>query len=414
MTLSAPPIFKPIPDATRINQLCSYLNQTYQVNTADIQVVKVPLRMCPLGAHSDHQLGLVTGMTINRSVLMAFAPTENNQVTVKSLEFSPKVEFTLDKIPPAYPADWGNYVRGAALALQQQTPLQQGFTGVISADMPGGGLSSSTGVTLAYLLAFQAANHLSLTSTQKIDMIQKTENDYIGLRNGILDQSVILYSKPNQLTLIDCQNLDIENIVSPLKPDQFDILVIYSGITRFLTGTSFNQRVAECREAARLLLSYEGHKHSNQPVLRQVDAAVFANSNKHLPNRLKRRATHFFGEMERVVAGKVAWQNGDLTRFGSLISASGRSSIYNYEAGSPQLITLTEILQKIPGVYGARFSGGGFGGCCIAVIDPTVRDDIIQSVHRQYTLAHPAESEHYQIHLCHSVGGPEFLEVIDG
>ena len=117
-----------------------------------------------------------------------------------------------------------------------------------------------------------------------------------------------------------------------------------------------------------------------------------------------RRARHYFGEMERVQEGLDAWQQGDLHNFGSLVNASGESSIKWYECGSPQLITLYEILRETSGVYGTRFSGAGFRGNCIALIDPSQGDAIAEAVHRRYPLAHPDVADRYSIHFCYPDG----------
>ena len=120
----------------------------------------------------------------------------------------------------------------------------------------------------------------------------------------------------------------------------------------------------------------------------------------HLPSPLQRGATHYFGEMGRVNKGIQAWRAGDIERFGTLMSQSGESSIKYYECGSPQLITLYELLRETPGVYGVRFSGAGFRGNCIALVDPAARETIAEAIHRRYPVAHPTEAEAYSIHFC--------------
>lgn len=395
-----PPIRVFRPEAERVDALISYLSDHYSFDPATIRVVKAPLRICPLGAHIDHQLGLVTGMTIDRSLLMAFAPTANSSIHVESLDFKPAISFDLDDVPPYKPRDWGNYIRGAVLALQQNHRLKNGLVGVVSGEMPIGGLSSSAAVTIAYLLALEAVNELAVPPEDKVDLVRFTENQYIGLNNGILDQSVILFSEKNHLTFIDCQTVEIDRTPGTLQAEAFDILVVYSGVTRVLAGTDYNNRVAECQEAARLLLTYGGDTPGPDPRLRHVAPAIFEAEGERLPPLLKRRATHYFGEMQRVFDGLEAWREGDLSRLGQLISESGESSIKYYECGSPQLKTLYEILCETPGVYGARFSGAGFRGSCIALIDPAAREIIAEAVHRRYPIEHPAEADVYSIHFC--------------
>jgi galacturonokinase len=406
-----PPIHPPPAEAENVTALAVHLAQNPAVDPATIRVVKTPLRICPLGAHVDHQQGQVTGMTIDRSILLAFAPTDDGVVRMESLDFEPPTSFKLNQVPPAGKGDWANYLRGAVLALQQYYQLSRGLVGVVSGTMPIGGLSSSAAVTIAYLSALETSNRLVLSARRKVSLVRFTENQYIGLNNGILDQSVILYSQRNHLTGLDCQSFEIDIVESPLPHGNFDILIVYCGLSRVLAGTSYNQRVAECREAAELLLTYAGQKTGPRPPLRRVDPEIFETEGHRLPATLARRARHFFGEMERVRQGTAAWRAGDLVRFGELVSTSGESSIKNYESGSPQLITLYEILASTPGVYGARFSGGGFGGCCLALIDPVAREAVAEAVHRHYPAAHPVAATNYSIHFCQTGAQPEFRQV---
>jgi galactokinase len=399
-TDKAAPVKVARPESERIDELVFHLTRVHSVDPADIQVVKAPFRICPLGAHIDHQLGLVTGVTLDHSILLAFAPTPDGSIQLHSMNFELEVSFNLDDVPPYRRGDWGNYMRGAALALQREHDLTRGLIGVVSGDLPIGGLSSSAAVTVAYLLALETINNLEVTPKENVSLVRHTENGYIGLNNGILDQSVILFSEYNHLTLIDCQTVEISTVPTALDSDQFDILSVYSGVSHALVGTDYNNRVAECQEAARLLLTYAGREPSPDARLRQVEPELFEAEGQRLPAHLNRRARHYFGEMKRVIDGVAAWRKGDLRRFGTLMNESGESSINYYECGSPQLITLYNILSRTPGVYGTRFSGAGFRGNCIALIDPAAQQSIAEAIHRQYPAQHPAEADLYSIHFC--------------
>ena len=395
-----PPVHVVRPETERMDILTRQLMRNHRVDPATIRVVRAPLRICPLGAHIDHQLGIVSGITIDQSLLMVFAPTADGKIHVESENFNPPISFNLNSVPPYVPRDWGNYIRGAVLALQQQYRLSRGLVGVVGSEMPIGGLSSSAAVTISYLLALEVANGLDISPKENVDLVRFTENQYIGLNNGILDQSVILFSQPNHLTTIDCKTVSVNLISGPLKKDDFEFLAVYSGVTEVLAGTDYNSRVAECQEAAKLLSAYAGQKPTPNPRLRHVDPDIFDAEGQRLPEKLWRRATHFFGEMQRVADGIQAWEDGDLNRLGQLISGSGESSIKYYECGSPQLIALYEILQNTPGVYGARFSGAGFRGCCIALIDPVARETASETIHRRYPVEHPNQADIYSIHFC--------------
>ena len=420
-------------DQQRIDQITRTLRERWGINEDDIRVVCSPLRICPLGAHIDHQLGLVTGMTIDRNMLLAFAPNREGKVWINSTTFSPAVEFSLDNVPARVPGDWGNYVRGAVMALQQKYNLQYGIYGVVCGDMPIGGLSSSAAVGVAYLLALEQANGLEVPPLENIRLDQYIENVYLGLNNGILDQSIILLSDEQHLTYLDCQSVEVQMIDSPFQQNDFEIVVVHSGISEVLVGTDYNRRVAECQEATRLMLEWAGYNvpdpstplrpfggaqdrlcsgqgsgHSSL-ALRLVPEEVYHTYGRRLPEKLGKRAAHFFTEMQRVREGVAAWRKGDLDALGQLISASGASSINNYECGCEHLITIYEALNACPGVYGARFSGAGFRGCCIGLVNPAYKGDIVEAIQRRYPQAHPDVAEKYGVYFCHPAGKATML-----
>lgn len=388
----------------QIEQLEARLREESRHIAGNIQTVYSPLRISPLGAHVDHQDGLVTGMTLDRAVLLSFAPRADRHVRIQSLNFPGVVEFDLDDVPPRQQGDWGNYVRGAVLALGQHSRLRHGIEGVVQGRMPIGGLSSSAAVGVAYLLALETANELDVGAAENIQLDRYIENTYLGLKNGILDQSIILMSDWSHLTYLDCQTVEFFKYPMPAGNSPFEILVVYSGLARSLVGTDYNKRVEECQQAARLLLERAGEPVSDTPRLRMVPEEVYARHGSELPPPLDRRARHFFGEVERVRQGVDAWQAGDLAQMGRLINESGASSIHNYECGSPHLITLYHTLRECPGVYGARFSGGGFRGSCIALTDPAYRREIEAFVQGRYPAAHPDIAELYSIHFCEPDG----------
>jgi galactokinase len=394
----------------QIEELKHHLRQRTGCADRDIRVVYAPLRISPLGAHVDHQDGLVTGMTLDRVILLAFAPRKDQRVCIESLNFPNSVEFALDDVPPKSVKGWGNYVRGAALALQQRHVLHTGIDAVVGGDMPIGGLSSSAAVGVAYLLALETANGLVVSAEENIQLDRYIENSYLGLKNGIMDQSMILMSEHDTLTYLDCQSVAFEKIPIPRDKNGFDILVVYSGVEKSLGGTDYNNRVAECQEAARLLLTWSGQTPPESPRLRMVPEDVYAALGAQLPVPLDRRARHFFSEVARVREGAAAWRAGDVARIGQLMRESGASSVYNYESGCPQLVTLYNILCDAPGVYGARFSGAGFRGCCIGLSDPAYREEIQTFIDARYPAAHPNAAVHYSVHFCKSDGPARVLD----
>ncbi len=379
---------------------------------SEIRVVCSPLRVSPLGAHVDHQNGLVTGMALDRAIYLAFAPRADRQVRVESENFPGGMAFSLDAIPPRTDQDWGNYARGAAQALLQSHQLRVGMDAVVLGSMPIGGLSSSAAVGVAYLLALEAVNDLTVSPAENIELDRYIENVYLGLKNGVLDQSVILLSDRDCLTYLDCSSMDTIKVPTAADPGEFEILVVYSGVRKTLVGTDYNQRVTECQQAAQLLLEWSGMPTANGAArLRQVPAEVYQDLCNRLPVPLDRRSRHFFTELQRVREGVEAWRAGDIGRLGELMRDSGSSSVYNYESGSPHLTSLYRIMCDCPGVYGARFSGGGFRGSCIGLSHPDYRDEITAYIGERYPIAHPDIADCYSIHFCQSA---EAAHVMNG
>ncbi len=380
-------------------------HRRYRVAAAAVQFVFAPYRICPLGAHIDHQLGSVTALAIDRGVLLAYAPTANREVRLGSLEYPGEIRFPLDQPGGPQRGDWGNYARGAVHALTRAGhELRQGMTGMITGPWSEGGLSSSAAVGVAYLLALENVNGLNVTTDQNIRLDQAIENDYLGLRNGILDQSGILLSGKDHLTLLDCTTGSHRLIPSGTPADTWSILLAFSGLKQALIGTDYNRRVAECAEAARILLAAAGRPEVT-PVLNSVSESEYAAHKERLPSPLDRRAEHFFSETARVRNGVNVWQCGDLREFGRLMTASGESSIRNYECGCPPLIELYEILVRCPGVFGARFSGAGFRGCCIALVDRTAAAQATEEISRKYAERQPDLAANVAVVVVHSDDG---------
>jgi galacturonokinase len=400
-----------LPLENRVKALALQVATTFDMPVDRVRVCRSPYRVCPLGAHVDHQGGLVTGMALDRSVLFAFVPSTEPMVRVRSTDFDGETTFSLDAIPPKRRSmDWGDYLRGAAVALAGFHPLTQGLQGIIQGEMPEGGLSSSAAVGVAYLLGLASANGIALGIPEAIELDMRIEHDYIGIRNGILDQTAILASRKDHLLLIDCHHTQIETVALPDQPRPYGIGLFYSGLTAPLTNTGYNHRVGECHAAAAALLRIAGLPVPKDPVLRDVPVEVFEACAQELPEPLGLRAAHFFSEQQRVIEGVSAWKHSDWEMFGRLIRESGNSSIHQYQCGCLPLVSLYHLLNECPGVHGARFSGAGFRGCCLAWCDPEAEREIAERVRAGYTERHSELADRFQLFYCQSDDGARLLD----
>jgi galactokinase/galacturonokinase len=366
-----------------------------------------PYRVCPLGAHSDHQLGKITGFAIDKGIHLAYDAKENGVIEMHSIQFQKRAQWHVEATPKTKENDWADHLRGATIALHKRYPLRRGLCGVLNGELPIGGLSSSAAVIITFLTALCRLNGIALSPEELITVAKEAENKYVGVACGKLDQSCEVYCRREHLLYMDLRDDSYELIPqSPLmKP--YKIAVFFSGLERSLAGSAFNMRVDECRSAAYALKAYAGMAYGKfeETNLRDVPFEVYLQYKDRLPDNWRKRAEHWYTEFDRVEKGAEAWRRGDIETFGRLSFESGRSSIYSWETGSPELKTLYEIMTATDGIYGGRFSGAGFKGCCMALIDPAYEESIRERVTAAYLKAFPALEGKYSVHICESADG---------
>jgi galactokinase len=372
-----------------------------------IRTVASPYRICPLGAHIDHQGGPVLGMTINAYTILAYVPTKDRAVSLRSLNYPGKVAFYLDRIPENTGSFWGIYVRAAVLALKEAHPLKRGITGLLKGYLPGGGLSSSASILLAFLSVLGEANDFQPAPWDFVSLVECAENIHIGLNNGILDQTSIIFGRKDHLLHINTQDRSVASYKATDTHDTYHVLIAYSGYSRELTTTGYNSRVNECRKAARLLSDFD----KSPPVdkLGDISERVFQRHREKLPPHLCRRATHFFAEATRVRDGLEAWRQGRIETFGRLMFESCRSSIEQYECGSQTIHDLQQIVSQTEGIIGSRFSGGGFGGCVVGFVKASKAEEAVRNIRTTYQKRHPEAANQAAVYLAKSEDGVRFL-----
>ncbi len=386
-----------------------------------------PYRVCPLGAHVDHQHGLVTGFAIDKGVDLWFDIREDSHVHLESKTFEGIVDFEIDAPSQVRERHWGDYARGAKFALRKRFELKHGINGVIQGSLPVGGLSSSAAVLIAYVMAFAKANDITLQPFEVVKIASEAEREYIGLNNGLLDQACIALGKKNELLFLDCDtneyrlipfgglktNTNLTNLTNNAVDKNscnscnscseennnscstlpFEIGIFFSGLTRSLVNSYTEQPL----------------KTFDKTFLRDIPKATFEKTRIAMPARFARRAEHFYSEYRRVRQGVTAWETGNLKLFGKLSFDSCESSIHNYECGSPELIAIYEIMRSLPGVYGGRFSGAGFKGACIALVDPAHKENIEKVLTEKYLEQFPEYERTFQVFWVKPDDGARFI-----
>lgn len=380
-------------------------NQTYGRDPDEVTFC--PYRICPIGAHSDHNLGKITGLSINKGIHIAYAPKHNGVIELTSLQFPKRAQWHVTSVPDTKQGDWADYLRGATWALGKWHTLTTGISGVIEGSLPIGGLSSSASVILAFLDALCKVNGVVLPAQELINTAFDAEKNYVGVNVGTLDQSCEVLSRANHLLYLDCKDGSYELIPTNPAMKPYDIVIFFSGLEHNLQGSKYNMRVDELRAGVYALQAFSGAEYGkyNEANARDVSWSTYQEFKNKLPVQWMRRCEHWYTEFQRVEAGAEAWRQGDIEKYGQLCFKSGWSSIHNWESGAPEQIKLYEIMRETTGIYGGRFSGAGFKGCCMALVDPSHTEAVIESVGRDYLTAFPHLTEKYSAHICHSADG---------
>jgi galactokinase/galacturonokinase len=365
-----------------------------------------PYRVCPVGAHVDHNLGKITGFAIDKGIRIFFSPDTDGEISVSSLQFEGEAKWNVNSVPGKQ-NDWADHLRGVNSELLRNNRLTRGMKAVIDGEFPVGGLSSSASVTIGFLNALCKVNGIRLSGDEIIDISQAAENNYVGVSCGKLDQICEVRCRKNGLLFTDLLSNETRVLRQNENMKDFVILVFFSGLERSLASSEYNNRVGELRSAAAKIAVASGISFDGIPNMRAVPYAEFEKHKGILSEAEKKRAIHFFSENARVDEGVAAWKNGDIAAFGRVMKLSGDSSIENWEAGSPELIKLHEIINRTDGVYGGRFSGAGFRGSAVAVVDPSRADEILRRVRAEYIASFPLLADKYTACVCKTADGVE-------
>ena len=258
-------------------------------------------------------------------------------------------------------------------------------------------------------MAFAKANDITLQPFEVVKIASEAEREYIGLNNGLLDQACIALGRKDGLLFLDCDSNEWRIIKRNKEMPDFEIGIFFSGLTRSLVNSDYNLRVYECKTAAWNMLAYTEQplKTFDKTFLRDIPKSMFEKTRIAMPARFARRAEH--SEYRRVRQGVTAWETGNLKLFGQLSFSSCESSIHNYECGSPELIAIYEIMRSLPGVYGGRFSGAGFKGACIALVDPAFKEEIEKKLTERYLEQFPEYEKTFQVFWVRPDDGARFV-----
>ena len=370
------------------------------------QVIISPYRLCPLGAHVDHQFGDVLAFALDHGVFLAFQPLDDRML-LASDEFVGVVDIALGT-QISQEGDWGNYARGAYSVLSEAFANHGKLRGMVCYSVGGRaqcGLSSSAAIGLAYLNALSICNGIELTQQQLIEFDRQIENDYLGLKNGILDPAAIVFGADQALVHIDTRVRSAELVEANNADVQGEWLAVHSGFKQALTPQNYNSRVEESIAAAQQLCELNGGDPSQQTRLGDIPRDVWQKHRGQLTSDMARRAEHFFTETQRVALGIDAWRAGEMEQLGQLMAASSVSSVENYECGSGPVKDLVNIANSAQHVYGARFCGPGFRGCSVVLVEKGCAELVYEKVLNEYAQVHPHLAQESWALLCQPSAG---------
>jgi len=346
------------------------VNATFQecFGETPAYVVRAPGRVNLLGEHVDYNDGFVLPIAIDREIWLAFSPGDTDQTTLRALDLSEQVSFTLktlaskkDSADKDLPI-WALYPAGVMWALKEAGLATPALKGAYTSNVPqGSGLSSSAAVEMAFVLAWQTLGGWKLPPMERALLGQKAENRYVGVNCGIMDQFASACGKQDRLLHLDCRSLEWHTL--PL-PNDVAIVIADTRMRRALTSGEYNKRRLDCEEAVRIL----SEKLPGIKSLRDVSVEAFNRLASQLPERVERRARHVVEEIERSVGAIPLLEKGDMVEFGRLINQCHASLRDLYEVSITELDTMVRVAQSLPGCYGARLTGAGFGGCTVNLV----------------------------------------------
>ena len=357
-----------------LSPLLAAFTATY--GAAASTVVRAPGRVNLIGEHTDYNDGFVLPCAIDYQTLVAARPRDDGQVQVLSLDYGGAHDhFRLDApITARADAPWANYVRGVIDVLQRQGHVLRGADLAITGNVPqGAGLSSSAALEVAVLQAMCELNGLRIDLTDVALLAQRAENDFVGCQCGIMDQLISARGQAGHALLIDCRTLGTRPVV---MPEGLAVMVVHSRVARGLVDSAYNERRQQCQRAA---------AHFGVAALRDLDLAGFERGADGLPALIQRRARHVITENQRTLDAAEALAAGQLRRLGGLMAQSHASMRDDFEITVPAIDQLVAIAQAAIGEQGgARMTGGGFGGCIVALMPQAAVAAVRQAIAQAY------------------------------
>jgi galactokinase len=336
------------------------------------KVFRAPARVNLIGEHTDYNDGFVMPAALALSTTVAAASRPDRILAVYSENFGETREFNLDDPAPRATRHWSDYIHGVAVILQQAAVPVGGANLKIHGNVPiGAGLGSSASLEVATALALLDVARIDLPPAQIAQLCRKSENEFVGIHCGIMDQFAACHGTPGEALMLDCRSLEFHGV--PL-PSGTSLVICNTMVRHELAASAYNHRRAECAAGARHLGA----------ALRDVTLSQLEQHQSDPDPTLYRRCRHVITENTRVAQAFAALEHRALDRFGALMRASHQSLRDDFEVSCPELDLLADLASNLPGVYGSRMTGGGFGGCTVNLVRSQHADAFCDAIQNQY------------------------------
>ena len=328
----------------------------------ETRIFRAPGRVNLIGEHTDYNDGFVMPVALDFSTWATVSPLDSRKLQIFSENFDEEVEVDLDDQNLAARGHWSDYPIGVAVILERAGHRLRGAKLRLRGEVPiGSGLSSSAAVEVATACALVANSGLHIDERELARLCQRAENEFVGARVGIMDQFVSLFGQAHKALLLDCRSLEFRLL--PL-PDNVRLIICNTMVKHELASSAYNERRAQCEAGVNHLREF----YPSVTALRDVTLEQLEQHRAGLAEVVYRRCRHVITENARVLAAGEALEQGDLERFGELMAESHVSLRDDYEVSSEELDLMVELAQRIDGLYGARMTGGGFGGCTVNLV----------------------------------------------
>lgn len=360
---------------------------------------QAPGRVNLIGEHTDTSEGYVMPAALDIRTVSIISPRTDSIANIYSENFQEQIHFDLRELPSAPRHHWSDYPAGVLWSLQQHGIRSGGFDMTLDGNVPiGAGLSSSASLEVAMTIAILAQEKLNLCKKEIAKFCQFAENKFIGAQSGIMDPLTSCYGVKGHAILLDCRSLEFETL--PL-PEEVVLVICNSMVKHSLSdGGEYNTRRAEVEEGVRILRNYYPEAHTLRDISEEQLRAVA----RQMPGNIFRRCLHVVTEDRRVLEAAEALRRQDFVDFGRLMLWAHASMRDNYEASCAETDLLVGLAMKQPGCYGARITGGGFGGCTVNLVAAEYAQQFTDLIGAEYSRATGIQAEIYQSRASDGAG----------